>query len=354
MMTVKVVLCLVAEDDLHLERMNVRKTFLHGNLEDELYLMKTQGYKVLGKECLVCKLKKSIYGLKKAPRQRYKSVRFFIIPLFFFFFFLSFYPNLLFSISNNNTDYKALISFKNGLLKQQNSSSSSAATFILNSWGDDNNKHFCSWEGVTCGRKHPDRVTGLDLGSTGLIENGEAARPTTSTDVYSFGIILLEMLTRRRPTDHIFNYNLNLYNYVRMVFPHRINNIIDLKMFTEEERQTNKWSCQNINNCLLSLAEVGLSCSATLPEERPSMREVSTKFVTIVVPRLFPSLQKYKSSNTLKPRVRYFDVVGKICLLSSCACVPTCCRKPAKKVLMCFVAMQQRSSLPPIFLSPLY
>lgn len=91
------------------------------------------------------------------------------------------------------------------------------------------------------------------------------------------------MLTGRRPTDDIFKDNLTLYNHVKMVFPHRINDIIDLKMFTEEQIDANKSSCPSIQRCLLSLAEVGLLCSTSLSEKRPCMREVATKLHAIRV-----------------------------------------------------------------------
>jgi hypothetical protein len=53
---------------LHLEQLDVKTTFLHGDLEEEIYMQQPQGYEVKGKENLVCRLKKSLYGLKKAPR----------------------------------------------------------------------------------------------------------------------------------------------------------------------------------------------------------------------------------------------------------------------------------------------
>ena len=45
--------------------------FLHGDLEEEIYMQQPQGYEVKGKENLVFRLKKSLYGLKQAPRQWY-------------------------------------------------------------------------------------------------------------------------------------------------------------------------------------------------------------------------------------------------------------------------------------------
>jgi hypothetical protein len=40
-----------------------KKYFLHGDLEEEIYMQQPQGYEVKGKENLVCRLKKSIYGI---------------------------------------------------------------------------------------------------------------------------------------------------------------------------------------------------------------------------------------------------------------------------------------------------
>ena len=67
--TIRTVPALVARDDLHLEQMDVKTAFLHGNLEEEIYMMQPQGFEVRGNKKMVCKLHKSLYGLKQAPRQ---------------------------------------------------------------------------------------------------------------------------------------------------------------------------------------------------------------------------------------------------------------------------------------------
>jgi hypothetical protein len=49
--------------DFEVELMVVKKTFLHGDLEKEIYMKQPEGFVVKGKQELVCKLKKSLYGL---------------------------------------------------------------------------------------------------------------------------------------------------------------------------------------------------------------------------------------------------------------------------------------------------
>ena len=71
--TIRVLLSIVAAENLHLEQMDVKTAFLHGDLEEDIYMKQPEGYEVPGKEHLVCRLKKSLYGLKQAPRQWYKK-----------------------------------------------------------------------------------------------------------------------------------------------------------------------------------------------------------------------------------------------------------------------------------------
>ena len=57
-------LSLAATFDLEVEKMDVKTTFLHGDLNEEIYMKQPKGFLVKGKKELVCKLKKSLYGLK--------------------------------------------------------------------------------------------------------------------------------------------------------------------------------------------------------------------------------------------------------------------------------------------------
>ena len=64
---------MVVVENLHLEQLDVKMAFLHGDLEEDIYMIQPEGFIVQGQENLVCKLRKSLYGLKLAPRQWYKK-----------------------------------------------------------------------------------------------------------------------------------------------------------------------------------------------------------------------------------------------------------------------------------------
>ncbi|KAL9253629.1 Retrovirus-related Pol polyprotein from transposon TNT 1-94-like protein [Drosera capensis] len=73
MSSIRTVLSLTATLDLEVEQMDVKIAFLHGDLEEEIYMEQPDGFRVKDKADYVCKLKKSLYGLKQAPRQWYKK-----------------------------------------------------------------------------------------------------------------------------------------------------------------------------------------------------------------------------------------------------------------------------------------
>lgn len=75
---IRVVLGLATSLNLEVEQLDVKNTFLHGDMEEDIYMEKHEGFKVKGKEELVCRSKKSMYGLKQALRQWYKKYDSFI------------------------------------------------------------------------------------------------------------------------------------------------------------------------------------------------------------------------------------------------------------------------------------
>ena len=60
---IRVLLAFVALFEMDLEHLEVKTAFLHGELEEEIYMKQPEGFVILGKEQLVCRLKKSLYEL---------------------------------------------------------------------------------------------------------------------------------------------------------------------------------------------------------------------------------------------------------------------------------------------------
>lgn len=66
--SLRTVIALAVQKGLKLHQMDVTTAFLNGELEKEVYMRQPEGFTVEGQEHLVCKLKRSIYGLKQSPR----------------------------------------------------------------------------------------------------------------------------------------------------------------------------------------------------------------------------------------------------------------------------------------------
>ncbi|KAM1393995.1 hypothetical protein ACFX2F_030092 [Malus domestica] len=67
--SMRVIMALVAHYNLELHQMDVKTAFLNGELVEDIYMKQPPGFVEKGKEDMVCKLNKSIYGLKQASRQ---------------------------------------------------------------------------------------------------------------------------------------------------------------------------------------------------------------------------------------------------------------------------------------------
>ena len=68
MESLRTLVVLSSQRGLELHQVDVHTAFLNGTLQEEVYMKQPTGYERKGEEHLVCRLKKSIYGLKQSPR----------------------------------------------------------------------------------------------------------------------------------------------------------------------------------------------------------------------------------------------------------------------------------------------
>ncbi|KAK4399254.1 putative LRR receptor-like serine/threonine-protein kinase [Sesamum angolense] len=99
-----------------------------------------------------------------------------------------------------------------------------------------------------------------EYGSEGLV--------STRCDVYSFGIMLMETFTRKRPTDDLFIGGLSLRDWINEAYPHSLSRLIDATLLDPEEKSFDK----NVD-CISRIMKLALDCTAELPTERTNMKD---------------------------------------------------------------------------------
>ncbi|KAI3465297.1 hypothetical protein Pfo_021960 [Paulownia fortunei] len=119
-------------------------------------------------------------------------------------------------------------------------------------------------------------------GSIGYIppEYSYGRKPSTAGDVYSYGILLLELFTGRSPTHEIFTEGLSLKSWVQNEFPNNLEQVLELELLEQMNIFWEKGQCSKIESrldCLITIFGVGLSCTADSPDARVSIRDVLRK-----------------------------------------------------------------------------
>ncbi|MED6146206.1 hypothetical protein PIB30_032472 [Stylosanthes scabra] len=107
-------------------------------------------------------------------------------------------------------------------------------------------------------------------------EYGGGGSVSREGDMYSYGILLLEMLTGKRATDSMFGEGLNLRSFCNMATAEGIIEIVDSRLLIpideQDERRRVFTRQQNmevtIGECLVSFARIGIACSAESPSQK--------------------------------------------------------------------------------------
>lgn len=126
-------------------------------------------------------------------------------------------------------------------------------------------------------------------GSIGYIapEYAEGCAVSGLGDVYSLGILLLEMFTGRSPTDDMFKDSLDLHRFAAAALPDRAIEVADQTIWLHEEADGNgdvvhgRVTTSVVRQCLVSVLRLGISCSKQQPRERVFLADAVTEMHSI-------------------------------------------------------------------------
>lgn len=96
---------------------------------------------------------------------------------------------------------------------------------------------------------------------------------STRGDVYSYGIMIMETFTRKKPTDELFSGEMNLKRWVNESLHGSIVNVADATLLQREDEH---YAIKE--QCIAAILNLALDCTTDSPEERADM--------THIVPRL--------------------------------------------------------------------
>ncbi|XP_052294410.1 probable LRR receptor-like serine/threonine-protein kinase At3g47570 isoform X3 [Citrus sinensis] len=108
-------------------------------------------------------------------------------------------------------------------------------------------------------------------------EYGSEGIVSAKCDVYSYGVLLMETFTRKKPTDEMFTGEMSLRRWVKESLPHGLTEVVDANLVGEEQAFSAK------TDCLLSIMDLALDCCMESPEQRIHMTDTAAELKKIRV-----------------------------------------------------------------------
>ncbi|XP_024195865.1 probable LRR receptor-like serine/threonine-protein kinase At3g47570 [Rosa chinensis] len=127
--------------------------------------------------------------------------------------------------------------------------------------------------------KNKDATQTRTIGTVGYAapEYGSTGTVSRSGDVYSFGIMLLEIMARKKPTDEMFAGGVTLRQWVNVSIPDNVLEVVDADLLSIEEGR----DMYATESMLMSILEIGLRCSEVAAEDRMDIKDVVPKLKKI-------------------------------------------------------------------------
>ncbi|PWA75131.1 leucine-rich repeat protein [Artemisia annua] len=110
-------------------------------------------------------------------------------------------------------------------------------------------------------------------------EYGIGSEMTSCGDVYSFGILLLEVMTGKKPIDDMFNDGLSIHKFAYMALPDQVIDVIDNDAIVLQSTEAN---AKKMEECLAATIKIGVSCSVDSPPQRMKIEIVVNELQRIL------------------------------------------------------------------------
>ncbi|KAH7568709.1 hypothetical protein JRO89_XS06G0035300 [Xanthoceras sorbifolium] len=107
-------------------------------------------------------------------------------------------------------------------------------------------------------------------------EYGREGKVSRKSDVYSYGIMLMETFTRKKPTDEIFAGELSLGHWVNNALQRSVMDVVDRNLLSSDDR-----SISAKEECMSSILNLAMDCTMDVAEKRIDMKTVVSKLVKI-------------------------------------------------------------------------
>lgn len=117
----------------------------------------------------------------------------------------------------------------------------------------------------------------VSMSTISSTEYGREGKVSRKCDVYSYGIMLMETFTKKKPTDEIFAGEMSLKRWVGdSLLSCSVTEVADANLLNCEE---NDFSARE--QCVSSIFSLAMDCTVDLPEKRISMKDVANRLVRI-------------------------------------------------------------------------
>ena len=108
------------------------------------------------------------------------------------------------------------------------------------------------------------------------IEYGREGQVSIKGDVYSYGIMLMEVFTGMKPTNEFFTGEMSIKRWINDSLP-AVMNIMDTNLLSEDEEHANVAK----QSCASSVLSLAMECTSESPENRVNTKEIISRLIKI-------------------------------------------------------------------------